>query len=126
MLDQSSALSGAYDAPLGASARVIATALSYSQPAMVKRISPNGLSLFGMAPCPEGTAVEIDLYLLDVRLPPDTLPLGKVPRFSGRVVAADEARFTMTVAYQGMTDADRALAGLIVSAIAALPNALPT
>ena len=125
MSDQSSALLGAYDAPLGASARVKATTISYSQPAMVKRISPNGLSLFGMAPCPEGTVVEIDLYLLDVKLP-QTLPLGTIPRFSGRVVAADEARFTMTIAYQSMTDADRALAGEIVSAIAAQSGAPPT
>ncbi len=112
--------------PLGASARVKATTISYSQPAMVKRISPNGLSLFGMAPCPEGTAVEIDLYLLDVRRPPETLPAGRVPRFCGRVVAADEARFTMTVAYQSMTDADRALADEIVSAIAAQSGARST
>ena len=121
MSDQSSALLGAYDAPLGASARVKATTISYSQPAMVKRISPNGLTLFGAAPCPEGTVVEIDLYLLDVKVP--RIPLGTVPRFSGRVVAADEARFTMTIAYQSMTDADRALAGEIVSAIAAQSGA---
>ena len=68
----------------------------------------------------------VDLYLLDVKLPPGTLPLGKVPKFSGRVVAADDARFTMTIAYQDMTDADRALAGQIASAIAAQSSAPPT
>jgi hypothetical protein len=126
MPDQSSVLLGACDAPLGASARVKATALSYTQPAMVKRISPHGLSLFGMAPCPEGTVVEIDLYLLDVKLPPGTLPAGKIPKFCGRVVAADDARFTMTIAYQALTDADRALAGEIASAIAAQSGAPAT
>jgi hypothetical protein len=74
-------------APEGVSAMLTNAEIGYSQPAVIREVSPGALILYGMTPPKVGTILQLTLYLLTVRLPAGMLEPGQLPTLQIQVLA---------------------------------------